>query len=383
MSDLISLARTFQRLENENRKFVLATVVGTEGSSYRRPGARMLVTLDGEFHGMISGGCMDSDLLAHAQRVVASGTPHVVRYDSSDAADLLWGLGLGCGGSLEILLEDSAAPHVRAHLAFLQDALISRIPAASATVFRTTGAACAALGGRIHLREGSDPAGVIEPPELGGAVRSALREWMCVGCSHVEHFDVTGGSADVLLEVLEPRPALVIFGGGADAAPLARIAISLGWKVVVADRRPAFASPERFPMADEVVLVGDGPLPVKIDRRTAVVVMTHRFEDDVSTLCELISHEPGYTGILGPKRRSERLLAEAVTRGARPSPSFLERLHAPVGLDLGADGPEEIAVSIVAEIRAVFSDRDGGFLRDRKKGIHEGSERHRATTTIR
>jgi xanthine/CO dehydrogenase XdhC/CoxF family maturation factor len=192
------------------------------------------------------------------------------------------------------------------------------------------------------------------------------------GRSNVKIYRLSAGSAEVLIEVIQPPTPLVIFGAGHDAVPVARLAKELGWHVSVVDSRPAYATPERFPLADVVILTRlEATLErVSIDSRTVAVVMTHNYLHDRKLLQTLLPSPLRYLGLLGPKSRAERLLQELRQEGFVPTNEQLCRLYSPVGIDIGADTPEEIALAIVAEIQAVIANRSGGLLRDRKGSIH-------------
>jgi len=312
---------------------ILATVCEVKGSAYRRPGARMLLTAAGESAGIINGGCLDNDLLRCARAVMTSGQPQLLSYDTTSPEDIVWGLGLGCRGVVRILLEPA--------------------------------------GSLEWLADGNTVATFFEGSRLGTvAVESPARER-----PRILHMD--GGRA--LVESFLPPQPLWIFGAGADAAPLASLAVELGWAVEVIDprrRRPGQQShvPACFVAPDRLS-------ELEISPRAACVVMTHNFLHDLSALRFLLASPARYIGMLGPRSRTGELLAALRKEGATPSPEQLARLYAPVGLDIGAETPEEIAFSILAEIRAVISGRSGHHLRDRAGSIH-GAECHRTGIVI-
>jgi xanthine dehydrogenase accessory factor len=302
---------------------VLATLTKVEGSSYRRPGARMLVTEGKKRIGSISGGCLEEDLVERSLRVAAGGRAELVVYDTSAENDLVWGVGLGCNGVVRVLLEP-----------------VPRRPQWATTVAE-------------NLRAGrpTDLAVVWENP--GGPVGTRLRGTPAEA--------VPGGRASVFSDRVEPPVALAIFGAGDDAQPLARLARELGWRVTVADPRPAMPTPERFPgvsalltgPADDLVRSA-APRPGSL-----AVVMTH-----------LLPLPLAYLGLLGPRRRAEKILADLAAEGLPVTSAMRARLRAPVGLDLGAELPEEVALSIVAEMTAVLAGRDARPLRERELPIH-------------
>lgn len=311
---------------------VLATLVHVEGSSYRRPGARLLAT-NGERIGSISGGCLEEDVLARAARVQASGQSEVVVYDTTTENDLVWGVGLGCHGVVRVLLEKISAQPPWAQV-LARNSLGRRKTALAVT-----------HGG--------------EDPSTWGTRLAAPGD-----CADPER---------LFLELVAPPTSLVIFGAGDDAQPLARLAHELGWRVTVADPRPAFATQARFPTADACVAMPAHQLMAQInpEPEALVVIMTHHYVHDVPILRDALARPLAYVGLLGPKKRAEKILVDLAAAGAAISVEQKANLHAPVGLDLGADSPEQVAVSILAEMQAALHGRDGRPLRERTRPIHE------------
>ena len=317
---------------------VLATVVQVRGSAYRRPGARMLIEADGTTHGLVSGGCLEADLADKAQAVFAEQRSRTVVYDMRSPDDIVWGLGLGCEGEIRVLLERIEIEPLPQWMQLALDARQRREPIAVATVF-----------------ESDDPDEVgrrYTDPSIEGPIGDGLRR------AHQERrsFNAPWG----FVEWIQPPVRLFLFGAGADAEPVVRLAEQLGWIVDCFDHREQSAIPAA--LVDYRTLdVSDWP----VDERTAVLLMTHHFLHDQTLLGQWIERPVGYLGLLGPKRRRERLL-EQLERPANDAP-----LYGPVGLDIGAETPQEIALAIVAEIQAAFQGRDGGFLRDRQGALHD------------
>lgn len=310
---------------------VLATLVSVEGSSYRRPGARLLVTRDGRRVGSISGGCLEEDVMARAKNVHATGRAETVVYDTTSENDLVWGVGLGCHGVVRVLIEK--LPTRPSWVDTLAKNFAAR---------RTTALA-------VHH---ADPA-----PQ---GTRLAAP-------------DESAGAAGVFRQEIEPPTALAIFGAGDDAQPLARLAGELGWQVTVADPRAAFATAERFPTAAAIVAAPAERLVAAVapGPDAVAVVMTHHYVHDVPILRDLLARPLAYLGLLGPKKRAEKILADLATAGTPVSAAHRARLHAPVGLDLGADSPEQVALSILAEMQATLAGRDARPLRQRTRPIHD------------
>ena len=327
----------------ESTPAVLATLVSVAGSSYRRPGARLLVRADGSRLGSVSGGCLEEDVLARAERVRASGMAEAAVYDTTAENDLVWGVGLGCHGVVRVLIEPVPKP-----------------PAWAAAV--TSAAERRTRVQLIVTHEHDSPFG------WGTRLRDSV--------APVER-------AGVFAQEFIPPPCLAIFGAGDDAMPLAKLAHGLGWRVVVADPRAALNTAERFPWAacretgsaDTLVarVFGAPAQPSSAADGGIAVVMTHHYVHDVPILRDLLPRRLGYVGLLGPRKRAERILADLTAEGCSISAEERARLHAPVGLDLGAEAPAEVAHAIVAEILAVLHGRDARPLRWRERPIHADS----------
>lgn len=304
----------------------LATLVSVEGSSYRRPGARLLVLADGTRIGSISGGCLEDDLRLHALRVLESGAAQLTEYDTTLENDLVWGVGLGCQGVVRVLVERLEANRPQ-WTSVLRENLAARRPTGLSVAYEA--GAGTVLGTRLH--EG----------------------------------DQGAGPRGVFTERVAPPPSLAVFGAGDDARPLVRLAKEVGWHVAVVDSRPAYASRERFPEADRVV-----PEMAALEPGAFAVLMTHRYTEDVRLLRFLLSEPAAYVGVLGPRKRTERILAELRQGGFSPPAEAMGRLYAPVGLDLGSTTPESIALSILSEIQGRLGQRDPIHLRDRTGPIY-------------
>jgi len=359
MKDLDAILRARQHSRGPR---VLATVVAVSGSSYRKPGARMLMGEDGWLAGGVSGGCLESDIVRKAFFWTSTG-PRLLRYDSTgDNAEDEGGLSfaLGCNGVVDVLLERCEPGPVDA-LAFAAEARLAGRRAVVATVYRGP---LHVVGSRLLVREDGTEEG-----NLAGALRDAVREAAREALEAGRTWSGPCGGVDVLVEVVEPPHPLVLFGSGFDVVPVVAQAAGLGWQVTVVADRPAETLRRRFPLAHSVVSAKarDAVDALALSPRTLAVLMTHSLPQDRELLPRLLPKALRYLGVLGPRSRTERLLAEM---SPGPTPAQLEKLHAPVGLDLGAEGAEEIALSILAELQAVVSDREGGKLRERQAPIH-------------
>jgi xanthine/CO dehydrogenase XdhC/CoxF family maturation factor len=354
METLIApLLPLYEREHNAGRAVALAVVVHTLGSTYRKPGALMLIAADGEYAGLLSGGCLESDLHDHALQVIASGRARVITYDTGGSDDLLWGLGVGCEGSMQILLLRVGPENGWQPLALFTAAHRRHERVAAAVVVASPQAALPP--GAVILVDGQ-PGGAPVPLALHDGLQSLLTRALASGRPVA-----LGGGTDALRVLAIPLalpPRLLLLGGGPDAQPLVEFAAHLAWRITVYDHRPAYAQSGRFARAEQVVLGRPEALPETIDLRRfdAAVVMSHHLPSDLAYLRALSATDIPYVGLLGPAVRRQRLLADLGAAAVR-----LEgRLRAPIGLNIGGRAPESIALSIVAEIHARLHGAPGG-----------------------
>ncbi len=367
---IVELARAAQPGE----RLAMATVMKVRGSAYRRPGARMLMAA-GRTAGMISGGCLENDARERGRAVMESGVPHLVTYDSTAPDDIVFGLGLGCNGIVQVLIEPLTAGDDAGLLAFLAACVARRQVGRVATIFQSE---VFPLGARLLRWPDGSVTTNFDDPALSAALMKTLQENAeCRPAVRGIEFP-DGRSAGVLIEAVAPPVPLTIFGAADDAIPVAQLAKSLGWHVTVIDARPAYATPERFPNADAVHCIRPEAFPasplVVLPPSSMVMVMTHNFTHDKTLLPALLSRPLRYLGILGPRSRTDRLLGDIADEGFTFPEENLACLHGPAGLDLGAETPEEIAVSIIGEMQAVLAQRNGGSLRDRTAPIHDPAD---------
>lgn len=344
---IVAAAQTGDASEHASR--VLVTLVQVEGSSYRQPGARLLTAGNGSqaYAGTISGGCMEAEVVRKAAWKVRGG-PVVERYSTlyDDTAEIPFGL--GCGGTVDLLFEAAGTPEYNALIHALDASLrgasftvITWLPGAGGGLSRVI---LAADGGVEYASEGLTPL----------TIASAL--------ARGSHWDENAGG--IHLERLEPPQRLVIFGAGDDAKPLVKMASLLGWSVMVVDGRAQLARPERFTEAHRVVHTANyDAAALGVSDSDAVVLMTHSYEQDREWLAAVLPIAPRYFGVLGAKHRSSLLVSEAAAMTGLPLETCCERIFAPVGLDLGGDGPEAIALAVISEAQARCMGRLGKSLR--------------------
>lgn len=379
MNEIETLVAALDAASGRGERCAVATVVEVEGSSYRRPGARMLVSETGAATGTISAGCLEADVVEHALAAIAAGAAKLVEYDTASTLDeAAWGLGLGCGGVVRVLVEPVAPGSL------LAEALRRSCthPVTLATVVRhdprggpAREEARVATGARLLIDENGDAGHERLDAESAPVLERAVRTAADTGeASAILACDVAGGLAKVLVEALLPPVPLVVFGAGPDVLPVVELARACGWRTEVVDPQARPASRTRFAAADRVTLARPEEVPAQVDipPGAMALLMSHDYVCDRAMLRFLLASPARYIGVMGPRHRAERMLRELALSGdaARLDETSLARLHAPAGLDIGANGPAEIALSIVAEVRAVMDGRRGGMLRERPSAIH-------------
>jgi xanthine dehydrogenase accessory factor len=377
---MLDLLKGLEECWSSGRPAVLATIIDTQGSTYRGVGAQCLILEDGRIIGTVSGGCVEGDIYEHAREVMQSGVPRTLQYDFRGSGDLLWGLGVGCNGSLTIWL---APFHPATYPAQAKQLLqVMRLHAASprsfsiVTVIQSSDAAALPPGTLVALGHDREEGGALHG---WGEIAERAAQYRAAGRSGLAWIDLSGSGGETIrvqcfIHTVRRVPRLVIFGAGPDAIPLVRGAKLLQWHVTVVDHRPAFAATDRFLDADEIIVAPMGTVPpLDVDEETNVVIMTHHFEQDQLFLAEMLTRTIAYLGILGPRARTEKLLEkiESNRKAIGLHPLKMKAFHSPVGLDIGAETPEEIAFSILSEMICARTRRSGMPLRLRKGPIHE------------
>jgi xanthine dehydrogenase accessory factor len=356
-----------ERCRNERKPCVIATIIEVEGSAYRREGARCVIHEDGEIVGILSGGCLEDDVREHAFGVLETGSPRTLRYDFRGQEDNVWGLGAGCNGAITVWLElFHPVRHPEAAALVMQE-LERRKTCASpyyaVTVMESEAPELMPVGSRWRFTEEqrSQPLPDVPLSEASPVPlprdRAGLVEWK-----------LPGRAFRLFVEKVTPPPRLSIIGTNADAAMLCRMAKSFEWHVSMVYHQTAKASADFFPEADEIIHVPRGhfaDFPIYPDH--SVVVMTHNLELDLAAVRQLLPRPVSYLGVLGSRQRIGRILEMIRSDGTSALHSgMLEKLHAPIGLDIGASTPEEITLSIMAELIASKNGRSGGFLKNRR-----------------
>ncbi len=375
MKELQDIILAWKQLKNRQQTAALATLVKVEGSAYRSPGARMLITADGQQVGSISGGCLENDVVKRSHEVLKTGIPSLVKYDTTDEDDLIWGLGLGCQGLAYILIERLNEGQLDV-LNVIEQCLSTKQAGVVATVFKAETTEVKKSIDRVLQYPDGRMVSSIDNPELEAIIKQNIQSVLQQKKSISQAYVLTEGIAEVFLEVIVPPINLVIFGAGFDVLPVVHFAKQLGWYVTVIDPQARIQTKERFQSGDHVILGSTDQLSsqIKFNDRTVAVTMSHNYLDDLEFLQTLSNICVKYIGILGPKKRTNRLLQDLKAEDCMVSSE--QELYSPVGLDIGADNPEEIALSIIAEIQAVIKNRPSGFLKDRNAPIHAEVVRH-------
>ena len=360
-SSLGPLLPLFERERAAGNALAVGLLVQTAGSTYRKPGALMLIAGNGDYAGLLSGGCLEGDLRDHAMSVIKTGRPQMVTYDNRGPDDLIWGLGLGCEGAMEILLFRIGPQSDWQPFTHLVRSLATSTRTAIGIVMQSSEplppVGAFMLPAHSAVGAGGDTT-LLSSDSADEGLQAALRAAALSG--RAEALD--RGRCKVFVLPLALPPRLLMLGAGPDASPVVEFAARLNWKVTVVDHRPAYAQPDHFPGAEKVVLSRPNELRSAVDLTnfSAAVVMSHHLPSDLEYLRSLAPSPIPYIGLLGPVARREKLLSDA---GPAAAESLRPRLHAPVGLVLGGRAPESIALAIVAEIHAFVHLGDQGARR--------------------
>jgi len=366
MKEINDIIQAYQKAKAADKKTALATVVKVEGSSYRQPGARMLVTGDGELTGAISGGCLEGDALKKALLAIHQQQNKLITYDTSNEEDSDFGVQLGCNGIVHILFEyidDEKNNPIDLLIKVSEERRDSVLTCLfslergqkqiGTVLFYSQNAVWPENHRSDHLAE--DMKKVFE--SRSSAVKRVMHE--NIPC-------------EALIEYLPPAVSLVIAGAGNDVKPLVEIASVMGWEITVAEGRVSHATEKRFPLAKTVKVIGaeDFLNGITMDEYTFVVLMTHNYRYDLTVLKNMLNCHNRYIGVLGPKSKLNRMLSDLAEEGVEISEEQMQRIYGPVGLDIGAETSEEIALSVAAEIKAVLEGKKGNSLRYKKDKIH-------------
>jgi len=373
MKEIRDIIKAFDEAQKLGKQTALATVVHVEGSSYRRPGARMLIEDDGQLTGAISGGCLEGDALRKALLVMTEKRSRLVTYDTMDDDDAKFGVGLGCNGIIQVLIEPIDISNPDNPIQYLKKVNEKRQTAALVTLFSLQDRKGPQYGTCLLLKE--DGGLVQHVPVLKEVLLADANEVLINQNSSFKNYTSDDHNITAFIEVIKPPVSIIIIGAGNDVVPVVNMADILGWETTVVDGRANYAKQERFVSACQVLVAKPENVleQITIDEHTVFLLMTHNYNYDMAMLRQLLGKNVTYIGMLGPKKKRERMLNELKDEGSNFTEQQLSVLHSPVGLDIGAETSEEIALSILAEIKAMFANKDVQSLRKIKEVIHPRS----------
>jgi len=370
VKEIREIVRQFIQAKINGKKTALATVVHLDGSSYRRPGARMLIEDDGQLTGAISGGCLEGDALRKALHVIAENRAMLVTYDTMDDDDAKFGVGLGCNGIIQVLIEpiNYKAPHNP--MVLLQALLEKRDPAVLLTLFDLNDRKAKQHGTCLVYKNAQNRLGQI--PMDSDKIEKDILQVLHQKTSVFKEYPNDQSNSTAFIEYIDLPVSLVVIGAGNDVIPLIEMAKILGWDPHVVDGRANYATADRFASACSVLVSKPEKVleQIQVDYKTVFVLMTHNYNYDLAMLRALLFVDTPYIGSLGPRKKLDRMLDELREEGLNITTVQLSKIYGPVGLHLGAETPEEIALSIIAEIQAVLKGANGGSLRQSSEFIH-------------
>lgn len=368
MKEIKTILENIKIASAQKTKTALASVVNVHGSSYRRSGARMLIREDGRWFGSVSGGCLEGDVITKAQKVIKSGKPELFKYDTRQNARNSFGMGYGCNGLLEILIEPISNSEADAAFSILSQIAGEPGLQGLSTIFYSEDENVVPTAIRHH----SNGRSYIMNEELAHLVSQDLKNAVKSNESKTKTYKIEGAKVKVFHEVFQPNIHILIYGAVFHVVPFLRIANELGYNVHVTDSFEPIQPIWNFPNADEIRIIEEEEVNrlIKTTPDLAVVFLTHNFFYIKEELPKVLRSDASYVGILGSRKKTEKILREAEVNEKNYSDEELAKIHYPIGLDIGANTPEEIALSIVAEIKAFFAQRSGEPLKKFDGYIH-------------
>ncbi len=372
MKEIHEILLSFDKTKQQGQRTALASVVHLDGSSYRRPGARMLINDEGMLTGAISGGCLEGDALRKALLVIAQQYSKLVTYDTTDEEDVSVGVQLGCAGIIQVLFEPIDVNAKINPIKLLQKAIARRQKSVLVTLFSTEEKNKPQVGTCLLLEEDNTITGDIPFASIKELVMNDVMLAMKTQTSSFKKYISEEQSITAFIEFLQPPISLVVVGAGNDAIPLVNIADMIGWEARVVDGRNTHAKRKRFASACQVLVSKPEHVleQIPIDELTVFVLLTHNYNYDLAMLKVLLERNVTYIGLLGPKKKLNSMLDELKKQGMKITNKQLNSIYSPVGLEIGAETAEEIALSIISEIKAVFAGKKGMSLRDSHDFIH-------------
>ena len=371
MKEIKAIIHAYDLLDKNTTRAALATVVRVEGSSYRRTGARMLVTDDGVWVGGISGGCLEGDALKRARLAISKAESSLVTYDTTEDDAYQIGVGLGCNGVIDILFTPLQYQNQSNPVEVLKSCVAAnRQTHILITVTGIEGECTNVKAGDVIQYSGPESIAVFGDNVIEKQLLEQINlhiESNRSGPAKIETAD--GKKLALFIEILLPEIHLVLMGHQYDIYPLARLIKEVGWRVTMVSNPLKINS--KLTDTVDAIFSYEQLNDIQIDQYTAIVLMSHDYKTDKKNLPKALATDAFYIGMLGPRVRSEKIFAELAEEVKAISDDDMDRIYAPAGLDIGAISPEEIALSMLAEIKTIFSKREGGFLKLRHTPIHE------------
>lgn len=372
MKEIREIINAYNKARKNEKRLALATLVHLNGSSYRRPGARMIVDEEGQLTGAISGGCLEGDALRKAVFCIHTQIPKLVVYDTSDEEDATIGIQLGCSGIIQVLFEPIDENDPLNPIELLKKAIHKRQNTVLVTLYTSQIKKSDTVGTSMLLEDSGEFHNNSSFQLVPETLMQDIKDTLTVKKSSFKSYQHNDNTFNAFLSFISPPISLVIVGAGNDAIPLQSIAETLGWEVTIVDGRHTYAKIERFSSACQIIVSKPEKVlqQIPIDEKTVFVLMTHNYNYDYAILKALLGKNIPYIGALGPKKKLDNMIADLKAENIFLNERQKNILYGPVGLELGAETPAEIALSITAEIMSVMNNKKGGSLRNLVTEIH-------------
>lgn len=372
MKEIREIINAYNKARINEKRLALATLVHLNGSSYRRPGARMIVDEEGQLTGAISGGCLEGDALRKAVFCIHTQIPKLVVYDTSDEEDATIGIQLGCSGIIQVLFEPIDENDPLNPIELLKKAIHKRQNTVLVTLYTSQIKKSDTVGTSMLLEDSGEFHNNSSFQFVPETLMQDIKDTLTVKKSSFKSYQHNDNTFNAFLSFISPPISLVIVGAGNDAIPLQSIAETLGWEITIVDGRHTYAKIERFSSACQIIVSKPEKVlqQIPIDEKTVFVLMTHNYNYDYAILKALLGKNIPYIGALGPKKKLDNMITDLKAENIFLNERQKNILYGPVGLELGAETPAEIALSITAEIMSVMNNKKGGSLRNLVTEIH-------------
>ncbi|MFN5576173.1 MAG: XdhC family protein [Bacteroidota bacterium] len=372
MKEIREIINAYNKARKNEKRLALATLVHLNGSSYRRPGARMIVDEEGQLTGAISGGCLEGDALRKAVFCIHTQIPKLVVYDTSDEEDATIGIQLGCSGIIQVLFEPIDENDPLNPIELLKKAIHKRQNTVLVTLYAPQIKKGDTVGTSMLLEDSGEFHNNSSFQFVPETLMQDIKETLTIKKSSFKSYNLNDHTFNAFLSFISPPISLIIVGAGNDAIPLQSIAETLGWEVTIVDGRHTYAKIERFSSACQIIVSKPEKVlqQIPIDEKTVFVLMTHNYNYDYAILKALLDKNIPYIGALGPKKKLDNMITDLKAENIFLNERQKNILYGPVGLELGAETPAEIALSITAEIMSVMHNKKGGSLRNLLTEIH-------------